>query len=198
MKYDHERFLEEKLKEIVKERRVLDIGSGSPFQKRLTRYRNLFSGVQYETLDSAAQYRPTYVGDIHQLPLPDNSLPAAICLSVFEHLYEPQKAADELHRVLKSGGKAILYTHFIYPYHGRKGVYSDYFRFTEEGLRHLFRKFSKIEMRKQGGYFRAMGFFLPLQAGLRFLWEPVAYFLDKILKTEKRMTTAGYYIYLVK
>ena len=198
MRYDHEIFLEGKLKEIAKEERVLDIGSGSPFQKRLAKHKNLFANVKYETLDSAAKYNPTYVGDIHNLPLPDGSLPAVICLSVFEHLYEPQKAADELYRTLKSGGKAIIYTHFVYPYHGRKGVYSDYFRFTEEGLRYLFHNFSKIEIKKQGGYFRAMGFFLPMQARFRFLWEPIAYLLDKLLKTENRMTTAGYYVYLVK
>mgnify|MGYP001610197688 CR=1 FL=1 len=196
--YDHEIFLEEKLKEIAKESRVLDIGSGNPFQKRLAKYKNLFANVRYETLDSASQYNPTYVGDVHNLPLPDGSLPAVICLSVFEHLYDPQKASDEIYRALKQGGKALIYTHFIYPYHGRKGVYGDFFRFTEEGLRHLFRKFSKIEIKKQGGYFRAMGFFLPFQAKFRFIWEPITYLLDKLLKTENRMTTAGYYIYLIK
>lgn len=198
MKYDHEVFLEKKLKEIAKENRVLDIGSGHPFQKRLARYKNLFANIKYETFDSAAQYSPTYVGDVHKMSLPDGALPAIICLSVFEHLYNPEKAADELHRVLKNGGQAIIYTHFIYPYHGRKGVYGDYFRFTEEALRYIFRKFSKIEIKKQGGYFRAMGFFLPFQARFRFLWEPVAYFLDKLFRTETRMTTAGYYIYLLK
>lgn len=198
MRYDHETFLEEKLKEIAKENRVLDIGSGHPFQKRLAKHKHLFANVKYETLDGASQYNPTYVGDIHNLPFPNNSLPAIICLSVFEHLYDPHKAAEEIYRALKNDGKAFIYTHFVYPYHGRKGVYSDYFRFTEEGLRHLFRKFSKIEIKKQGGYFRAMGFFLPFQAKLRIIWEPVAYFLDKLFKTENRITTAGYYIYLIK
>lgn len=198
MQYDYDKFLEEKLREISKENKVLDIGSGHPFQKRLAKFKDLFANTTYETFDSAAQYNPTHVGDIHNMPFSESSLPAVICLSVFEHLYNPQKAADELHRVLKNGGKALIYTHFIYPYHGRQGVYSDYFRFTEEGLRHIFKKFSKIEIKKQGGYFRAMGFFLPMQARFRFLWEPITYFLDKVFKTETRMTTAGYYIYLVK
>ena len=198
MRYDHEIFLEEKLKEIAKEYRVLDIGSGLPFQKRLAKYKSLFLNSKYETFDSATQYNPTYVGDVHNLPFTTGSLPAIICLSVFEHLYNPQKAADEIHRALKDGGKALIYTHFVYPYHGRKGVYSDYFRFTEEGLRHIFSKFSKIEIKKQGGYFRALGFFLPMQAKFRFFWEPVTYLLDKLFRTETRMTTAGYYIYLVK
>ena len=198
MSYDYEKFFEEKLKELAKEDRVIDIGGGEPFQKGMAPYKRLFEGKKFETLEPAPELNPDIVGDIHNLPIKDNSIPAIICKSVLEHLEDPKKAVEELYRVLKPGGKALVYTHFIYPYHARKGAYGDYFRFTDEGLKYLFRDFSIVEVKKQGGYFRAMMFFVPFQARLKFVLGPMAYVFDKLLRTEKRSTTAGYYIYAVK
>jgi len=196
--YDYKKFFEEKLKELAKEPDVLDIGGGHPFQKYMAPYEHWFSGVRYQTLDPAPEYKPTIVGDVHQLPLKDNSVSAILCNSVLEHLYNPTKAVKEIYRVLKPGGRLLLYTHFIYPYHARKGVYKDYYRFTEDAFGHLFGSFSKLEIKKHGGYFRALMFFLPFQSRLKFILEPIAYFLDKLLGSEKRNTTAGYYLYAIK
>lgn len=198
MTYDYDKFFEEKVKEIAQCDHIVDVGGGHPFQKRLANFRDLFTGKKYLTMDSAPEYGPDVVGDAHSLPFGDSSIGAMLSISVFEHLHDPKKAAEEIYRVLKPGGKLLLYTHFIYPYHARRGIYSDYFRFTDEGLAHLFKNFSHIELKKHGGYFRAMGFFLPFQAKWRKIWEPVAYYLDKIFKTELKTTTAGYYIYAVK
>lgn len=38
----------------------------------------------------------------------DGSLDIVLCLSVLEHLWEPQEALDHLHRILAPGGVAIL------------------------------------------------------------------------------------------
>ena len=193
-----EKFFELKLRELAKEPRVVDAGGGHPFQKRMARYRDLFANTKYDTLDSSPRYNPTIAGDIHNLPFADASVPAILCISTFEHIEDPKRAAEEIYRVLKPGGKLLLFTHFIYPYHARRGVYGDTFRFTDEGLKFLFRQFSSIELKKQGGWFRAMLFFTPLQQYTRPLWEPIAYLLDKFFKTEKRSTTVGYYVYAVK
>ena len=198
MQYDWNRFFEAKLQEFAKEPRVLDVGGGHPFQKRMARYRKLFEGKQYETLDNSPTYNPTIVGDIHHLPFPDASIPAILCLSTFEHIEDPKRAEEEIYRVLKPGGKLLLFTHFIYPYHARKGVYGDTFRFTDDGLRFLFRQFSRVELKKQGGWFRAMMFFLPGQKYLVRFLEPIAYAFDKLFRTELRSTTVGYYVYAIK
>ena len=197
-RYDYIRFFEEKLRELANEASVLDVGGGHPFQKRLAKYKDWFSGKRFETLDASPAYKPTIVGDIHNLPLKEKSIDAILCLSVLEHLHDPSKAVAELHRVLKIGGKLLAYTHFVYPYHARSEIYDDYFRFTETAIRHLFRNFSHLEIKKQGGYFEAMMFFLPGQARLKFILQPIAYFLDKIFRMETRTTTAGFYIYAVK
>lgn len=198
MKYDYIRFFEEKLKLIAQEDEIIDIGGGHPFEKRMAKYRSWFLGRRYRTVDSSTEYNPDIVGDAHQLPLADKSVGAIVCLSVLEHLTDPGQAVNEMLRVLRPGGKALIYTHFIYPYHARRGVYGDYFRFTEEGMRHLFRNFSRVEVKKQGGYFRAIMFFMPGQRVFKAFSEPLAYVADKLTGSEKRSTTAGYYIYAVK
>ena len=198
IRYDWEQWFKDRLCKLSCEERILDVGGGHPFQKRMAQYQHLFEGKRYETLDNSPRYHPTIVGDAHHIPLPDASVNAVLSLSTLEHLEDPKRAVEELHRVLASGGKALIYTHFIYPYHARGGVYGDYFRFTEEALRFLFRQFRQVELKKQGGYFRAMFFFTPFQRYTRPLGEPIAYVLDKVFKTEYRSTTAGYYVYAVK
>ena len=198
MTYDWQLWLEGKLRELAKEKRVFDVGGGHPFQKRMKRYEHIFRGIDYQTLDASPRYNPTIVGDAHNLPLADGSVPAILSLSTLEHLEDPKRAMDEIYRVLKPGGKALIYTHFIYPYHARAGAYGDYCRFSEEAMRYLFRDFTHVELKKEGGWFRAMFFFLPGQKYLRFLGEPLTYVLDKLFKTESRSTTVGFYVYAIK
>jgi len=70
-----------------------------------------------------------------------------------EHLYDPQKAVNEIFRVLKLGGKCILSTRFIHPYHpGPK----DYYRFTWDSLRYLFKDFKRIEIYHHGNKFQSI------------------------------------------
>src|SRR3989344_1821631 len=182
MRYDYLQFFKSKLRELAGKKRVLDVGGGAPFQKQMSKYRSWFQGVRFETMDVSTIYNPSIVGDIHAIPLADLSIDAILCKSVLEHVTHPEKAVGEMHRILKPGGQLLLYTHFVYPYHPRLGIYGDYFRYTEAGLRHLFRNFSSVEIKKQGGWFLALSFFLPLQARLRFFLEPAAYLLDKLFR----------------
>ena len=59
-----------------------------------------------------------------------------ICSEMLEHFKEPQRAINEINRVLKKGGRLILTTRFVYPLHD---VPYDYFRYTKYGLRELFK-----------------------------------------------------------
>ncbi len=47
-------------------------------------------------------------GDACDIPLPANSVDAAISSNVLEHLHDPQKGFDELVRITKPGGRIIL------------------------------------------------------------------------------------------
>src|SRR5581483_8007533 len=43
-----------------------------------------------------------------ELPFADDSFDFAVSIEVLEHLFEPQKAIAEIHRVLRPGGKLIV------------------------------------------------------------------------------------------
>ena len=194
----HKKFIDEKMVEISKERFILDVGGGGRFTKWLAEYRDLFSNCDYKTMDFDHSTGADVVGDIHKIPLADGSVDAVICGSVLEHVENPILAIQEIHRVLKDGGKLFVSIPSIYPYHARKGHYSDYWRFFDDTISILFRDFSKFEFVKRGGYFKALFFFLPLQHRLRFVIDPLAGCMDFLFQTEKRSTTSGYYIYAVK
>jgi len=191
-------FIDEKIKEISKERIVLDVGGGERFQKWLAPYKGLFSNCDYKTMDYDKSTGADVVGDIHNIPLENESIDAIICSSVLEHVVDPKKAVIEMKRVLRPSGKLFVYIPSIYPYHARKGIYPDYWRFFDDTVKLLFEDFNNVEVVKLGGYFKALSFFFPMQHKLQFILSPLANFFDKVLKTKKRTTTAGYYIYAIK
>ncbi len=53
--------------------------------------------------------------DIHQIPFPDNSFECAMCNHVMEHVENDRLAMEEIHRVLKPGGWAIIQVPFFPP-----------------------------------------------------------------------------------
>lgn len=47
-------------------------------------------------------------GDAYELPFGDNTFDAVRCERVFQHLAEPERAAAEIARVLRPGGRAVV------------------------------------------------------------------------------------------
>jgi SAM-dependent methyltransferase len=186
-------FVDSAMRRIAEAGTILDVGGGGRFGKWLESYEPLFRGKDYRTFDFDASTGADVVGDIHALPLPDASVGAIICSSVLEHVRDPLRAMQEMRRILKPGGLLFLYVPSIYPYHARAGHYPDYWRFFEDTLEELFTGFSSYTLEKRGGYFLALSFFVPLQHRLRALLDPTARVLDRVCKTERRSTTAGYY-----
>ena len=86
--------------------------------------------------------RTAIICDAHDLPFDDNTFDGAITQAVLEHVADPCRCVDELHRVLKPGGIVYADTPFMQQVHlGR----FDFTRFTDLGHRRLFRRFSEIE-----------------------------------------------------
>jgi ubiquinone/menaquinone biosynthesis C-methylase UbiE len=50
------------------------------------------------------------VGDMEQIPFPDGTFDAVVCLGVIEYLESDERALQEIRRVLKPGGSAVLST----------------------------------------------------------------------------------------
>jgi len=80
--------------------------------------------------------------DAHDLPFFDSVFDAVITTAVLEHVLYPERAASEIHRVLKLGG--ILYSELPFMQQVHEGAY-DFTRYTLSGHRRLFNGFSEIE-----------------------------------------------------
>ncbi len=128
-------FFEEKTKEIFSNAKlIIDIGGGLRIDKdKNNRYNPknawlipLSQKVDYKILDPVDTYHPDIVGDIHNLPFDANTIDAIFCLAVLEHVENPFKAVDEMHRVLRPGGYCFVYVPFLYYYHAEIGYYKDY------------------------------------------------------------------------
>ena len=192
-------FIDQKIKAIAATGGfVLDVGGGERFQKWLAPYRPLFRDCRFQTMDYDKQTGADVIGDIHKIPLTDNSVDSVICHSVLEHVENPLQAMREIHRILKPNGRAFVHVPSIYPYHARKGAYPDLWRIFDDTIPVLFQGFREVEFVKRGGYFKALFFFLPFQHKIRFIIDPLSTFLDKLFRTKQRHTTAGYYIYAEK
>jgi SAM-dependent methyltransferase len=73
----------------------------------------------------------------------DESYDAVVLDNILEHVPDPFKAVAELRRILKPGGVCISATPFIIRIHE---VPHDYWRFTHDGLKLLFRDFSSVDV----------------------------------------------------
>lgn len=198
MTYDYDIIYERYLRDLAsRSRRILDIGGGRPFQKRLEGYRLLLADKDYLTLDIDPSTKPDVIGDAHTLPFPDADFDAVLHNSVFEHLHSPWLAAREIHRVLKPGGAMLAVIPWMYPYHARRGHYQDYWRFSQDGLRRLFQDFSEVEIVKMGRWWQTMGGFIPGYWRVRPVLEPLLYILDRAVSGH-RSTTPFHLIRAIK
>ncbi|MCL5010729.1 MAG: methyltransferase domain-containing protein [Patescibacteria group bacterium] len=121
---------------------VLDVGSKS------RRYDYLLK-TRPEAIDLAPdEAKNIKFGDVCDLQYPDNFFDNVLCLEVFEYLRTPQKAASEIYRVLKPGGKAVLSAPFMYKAHGDQLRYTAGFWEKE-----LLKDFPKKEIRAIGNFY---------------------------------------------
>lgn len=140
--------LKKALEEYVKGH-VLEIGVGN-----LDYINNIENNyLSYKTLDIDKKLDVDFCEDIHKTTIPGNQFDTIIMIEVLEHLYNPFKAIEEVHRIARTNANVIATTPFIHPYHGEP---HDYFRFTEYGLRKIFENFSKVEIISYGNLFGAL------------------------------------------
>ncbi len=116
---------------------ALDAGAGDQNKKEYL----INKGYTYESCDfeeifsSDSADQQTYICRLDHLPMSGETYDLIICVQVLEHVSNPVKSIDEMFRVLKPGGLIYLSTNFMYPRHG---IPYDFFRFSEDGLIHLF------------------------------------------------------------
>ena len=138
--------------------RVMDIG-GKRENKRGTFQppEHQAQAWWYVNLDMTTN--PNVYADAGQLPLMGQSVDCVICTEVLEHLPRPERCVAEIHRLLRDGGVALISVPFLYPTHADP---YDYQRFTEDGLRNLFRDFKTVTVYRMGGYTGVLGLMVEL------------------------------------
>jgi SAM-dependent methyltransferase/uncharacterized protein YbaR (Trm112 family) len=80
--------------------------------------------------------------DAHDLPFQDGSVDAVVAQAVLEHVADPWRCVEEIHRVLKPNGIVYAETPFMQQVH-LHGF--DFTRFSHMGHQRLFRRFAEIE-----------------------------------------------------
>jgi len=111
--------------------RLLDVGCGQkPYEPILAPYVRSYVGVD-PVENPYAELR----GAVEDLPVEDGSYDVVICIQVFEHCDDPPRAVSELARVTAPGGRVLVSTHGVMPYHPSP---ADYWRWTHAGLEKLF------------------------------------------------------------
>jgi SAM-dependent methyltransferase len=110
--------------------RVLDVGCGDE------PYRPYFAdAAEYVGVDIDESARADLIGPAERLPVDDGSFDLVLCIQVLEHVEDPAAAVQELHRVVRPGGRVLAATHGLYVYHPGP---VDYWRWTHTGLERLF------------------------------------------------------------
>jgi uncharacterized protein YbaR (Trm112 family)/SAM-dependent methyltransferase len=104
----------------------------------------LYEDPQITMVESDVVFGPRtmMIFDAHDIPFIDETFDGVIIQAVLEHVVDPYRCVDEIHRVLKDQGIVYAETAFMQQVHG--GRY-DFLRFTHSGHRHLFRKFQEID-----------------------------------------------------
>jgi SAM-dependent methyltransferase len=125
------------LAETVSDGLVLDCGSGD---------RN-HPDPRVTSFEYSRFQGPDIFGDGHGLPFKDCSFDLVLSQAVIEHLHDPFKAAREIFRVLKPGGRVYVESAFIQPLHA---VPFHFFNTTAWGLERLFADFKKLRVTHEG------------------------------------------------
>ena len=110
---------------------LLDVGCGDRPYEELLRGASRIVGF-----DVPGNVHADLHGSIDAIPVDDASFDVVLCLQVLEHVPEPGAAVRELRRVVRPGGRVLLSTHGVYPYHPNP---EDLWRWTHSGLDRLFR-----------------------------------------------------------
>lgn len=104
----------------------------------------LIERKEIELVDTDVAFGPRtkIICDAHDIPFADSSFDGVVAQAVLEHVADPYRCVEEIHRVLKDDGLVYAETPFMQQMHGAP---YDFTRFTIQGYRRLFRRFEEID-----------------------------------------------------
>jgi SAM-dependent methyltransferase len=147
--------------------KLLDVGCGDK------PYASLLSCSRHVGLDIASSphcksnFDATYDGVV--LPFGDAEFDSALCTEVLEHCRDPQRVVQEMWRVLKPGGYALVTVPMVIHHHEEPW---DFQRFTWYGMKELAKQsgFQLVWLRPRGNIY---------SAGLGVFYTVLGYTLSK-------------------
>jgi len=216
-----ENWLRKTLLEIPAGAKILDAGAGELKYKSFCAHLEYVSqdfcqydgkgnesGIQTQKWDNS---QIDIISDITDIPMPDNSFDAIMCIEVIEHIPNPLLAFKEFHRLLKPGGILILtapfssLTHFA-PYYFTTGFSPYYYRKHLEDMGFIIN-----EMIANGNYFEYLAqeirrlpwvinkySVLSNRRILQWLIQTLLIFLEKASKNDKGSSELLCYGYQIK
>ncbi len=126
-------FLNQRLAKESLSGKTIDIGGGHDADYIQFMPRN--ENVTFETFDVKAGAQIDF--ETESLPSLNDSYDTVIFLNVMEHIFNHQHIANEVVRIVKSGGQVIGFVPFLMWYHPD---HRDFFRYTHEALEIIFKK----------------------------------------------------------
>jgi SAM-dependent methyltransferase len=149
------------LREQAAEPRVLVVGGGLLGEGMQA----LLDDPEIEVLQTDVRLGPRngLVCDAHDLPFEDGSFDGVVAQAMLEHVLDPGRCVEEIHRVLSPRGLVYAETPFMQQVH--EGAH-DFTRFTHLGHRRLFRRFEELDSGAVGGPGMALAW-----AWRHFLWS---------------------------
>ncbi len=118
-----------------------------PGQEGFADLRPLFPGKQYIGADMREGPGVDKLLDLHHIDLPSESVGAVLVIDTLEHVEFPHRALEEVHRILRPGGLAVITSVMDFPIHDHP---HDYWRFTPDGFRSLLRIFPSSLVEQTG------------------------------------------------
>ncbi|PKN92354.1 MAG: hypothetical protein CVU44_14535 [Chloroflexi bacterium HGW-Chloroflexi-6] len=175
--------------------RLIEIGAEKKWN-----YKALFKNSENYIMSNVQGDYDIYLDATNMKQIEDASVDGLICVSVLEHIFDFRKAVQEMSRVLKVGGKAVITVPFIFPYHDQ----IDYWRFSDSALVELFRGFKIIRLVHFGGILSTLSNFLqrpPRRISKRYIfYKTIGLILGILGLAIERMDTfpLGYGILIEK
>ncbi len=118
---------------------VVEIGARpASGQEEQTDLRSLFAGRDYIGCDLQEGPNVDRIEDVHALSFADESVGTVLAADTLEHVADPLRALQEVHRVLKPGGTVAITSVMFFVIHAHPW---DFWRFTPEGFEQLLAPF---------------------------------------------------------
>jgi SAM-dependent methyltransferase len=116
--------------------------------------RDLFA--DYTGLDMRAGRNVDVVAEATAIPYPTDTFDVVTCLEMLEHCASPFEAVAEMRRVLRPGGALVITVPGIgFPRHDHP---SDYWRFTDDGVRVLMDGLERVVVKADRDHVYAVGY----------------------------------------